>query len=163
MKLNHLHRSSGRLLASTTLLVLSSGLSVLADYQSSILDQSPSGYWRLSETSPTSIPNTNAVNAGTLGSAENGTYSGDQTFVNGVLLASGNPTSYVPGTAGVFSIGARSDGNATFPWAGKADEVAFYNTVLTPSQIAAHYAAATTNAAGYAAQISALNPLVYYR
>jgi hypothetical protein len=91
------------------------------------------------------------------------TYDGTtaNVYVNSVLLASGSPTGYVPGTDGPFSMGVRSD--LGFPWEGKEDEVAFYGTVLTPSQIAAHYAAATTNAAGYASQVLALNPLVYFR
>src|SRR5207245_1914634 len=82
-------------------------------------------------------------------------------YVNGVLLASGNPTGYVPGVSGPFSMGTRSD-NA-FYWPGKEDEVAFYNTVLSQSVIAAHYAAATTNAGGYATQVLTSNPLVYFR
>ncbi len=82
-------------------------------------------------------------------------------YVNGVLLATGNPTGYVPGTAGVFSIGTRSD-NA-FYWAGKEDEVAWYPSVLSADTIAAHYSAATTNAAGYATQILASNPALYFR
>jgi len=82
-------------------------------------------------------------------------------YVNSVLLTNGTPTGYIPGTDGPFSIGVRSD-NA-FYWQGKADEVAFYSSVLTSSQIAAHYAAATTNASGYATQVLALNPLIYFR
>ncbi len=82
-------------------------------------------------------------------------------YVNSALVATGQPSSYVPGTAGPFSIGARSDGG--FHWQGKADEVAFYGSVLTADQIAAHYSAATTNASGYAGQVLALNPLVYFR
>jgi hypothetical protein len=85
-------------------------------------------------------------------------------YVNGVLLASGSPSgspAYVPGTAGDFTIAIRSDGGIL--WAGKADEVAFYNSVLSANTIAAHYAAASTNAAGYATQVLADHPLVYYR
>jgi hypothetical protein len=82
-------------------------------------------------------------------------------YVNSALVASGQPTGYVPGVDGAFSIGTRSD--VAFDWQGKADEVAFYKTVLSQSQVAAHYAAATTNAAGYATQILALTPLLYFR
>ncbi len=82
-------------------------------------------------------------------------------YVNSVLVASGSPSSYVPGVDGPFSIGTRSDD--AFYWQGKADEVAFYGSVLSASQIAAHYAAATTNASGYAAQILAQSPLLYFR
>lgn len=45
---------------------------------------------------------------------------------------------------------------------GLMDNVAIYHSVLTPAQIVAHYDAATTNAAGYSAQILADNPAVYY-
>jgi hypothetical protein len=85
-------------------------------------------------------------------------------YLDGVLKNSGNPSGspvYVPGTAGVFSIGVRSDNG--FFWKGKEDEVAYYNTVLSASTIAAHFSAATTNAPGYAAQIQAAGPLLYYR
>src|SRR5262249_24786592 len=84
-----------------------------------------------------------------------------KAYVNSVLLATGQPTSYVPGTNGVLSIGVRSDGG--FFWSGNADEVAFYGSVLSSSQIAAHYSAATTNAAGYANQVLTANPLAYFR
>ena len=84
-----------------------------------------------------------------------------RVYVNGVLLKSGAPTSYVPGVDGELTIGSRSDGG--FLWAGKADEVAFYGSVLPASEIAAHYEAASTNAASYATQIQASSPLIYYR
>jgi len=255
-----------------------------ADYQSTVISQAPVGYWRLGETTQPHPPLTTAANLGTLGSLENGTYNGDQSFfrgfpgalassdtaaqlniaasdqsvqapfnsalnptnfsfeawlapatdspigsltcalscgdfgspragwllyqsttgwalrmynhngltfslnlaittsivpgtyyhvavtfdgttarayVDGVLTASGNPTSYVPGTNGVFSIGTRSDD--AFFWQGDADEVAFYSSVLSSNDIAAHFSAATTNAAGYSSQILALNPLLYFR
>jgi hypothetical protein len=85
-------------------------------------------------------------------------------YVNGVFLNSANPATtpkYVPGQAGDFTVGVRSDRG--IPWKGTADEVAFYTNTLSASQIAAHYAAATTNAAGYAAQILADHPVLYYR
>ena len=50
-------------------------------------------------------------------------------YINGVMANSGTPTSYIPGTDGAFAVGMRSD--AGFRWAGKADEVAYYNTVLS--------------------------------
>jgi hypothetical protein len=43
------------------------------------------------------------------------------------------------------------------------DEPAFYTNALSLSQVAAHYAAATTNAAGYAAHVLAHNPAGYWR
>jgi hypothetical protein len=48
-------------------------------------------------------------------------------------------------------------------WDGWMDEVAIYASALSGSTIAAHYSAATTNNAGYAAQILASNPVGYWR
>lgn len=85
-------------------------------------------------------------------------------YVNGV------PTSttsgivvYAPNTNSPTRIGAGTTEVAPslfFP--GALDNVAIYNSVLTASQIAAHYDAATTNAAGYNAQILADSPAAYY-
>jgi len=285
MKILNLSLTSARFAG---LALLATGLAgpARADYSSTVVSQGPVGYWRLNETTPPHAPITSAANLGTLGTAENATYNGDQSFirgypgaiagdtaaqlnvaasdqniqapfdpalsptnftvegwlapatdvpdggltcalscghfgsprsgwllyqsasapvgwvflmynqqgtatslslaiptnmvvgtyyhvvitfdgttanayVNSALVASGQPTSYVPGVDGPFSIGARSD--SAFNWQGKADEVAFYKSVLSQSQVAAHYAAASTNAAGYSSQILALNPLLYYR
>jgi hypothetical protein len=45
---------------------------------------------------------------------------------------------------------------------GWLDEVAIYNTTLSETEIASHFAAATTNNAGYTAQILAANPVGYW-
>ena len=82
-------------------------------------------------------------------------------YSNGVLAAVESPTSYVPAVDGNFTIGMRSDGGLR--WAGKVDEVAYYDTVLNEADIAAHYAAASTNAGGYPELIKARNPMVYLR
>lgn len=85
-------------------------------------------------------------------------------YTNGVLAISGSPSgtpNFVPGYQGPFSIGARSDSG--FPTPCTMDEVAYFDTLLSDSQIAAHFAAATTNSAGYAAQLLAGNPLLYFR
>lgn len=85
-------------------------------------------------------------------------------YTNGVLAISGSPSgtpNFVPGFQGPFSIGARSD--TGFPTPGTMDEVAYFDTLLSDSQIAAHHDAATTNAAGYAAQILAGSPLLFFR
>ncbi|MDB6112783.1 MAG: Laminin sub domain 2, partial [Pedosphaera sp.] len=59
-------------------------------------------------------------------------------YLNGVLSASDVPNApYLPGVSGPFTIGERAD--TGFRWSGKADEVAYYNTALSPSVIAAHY------------------------
>jgi len=89
-------------------------------------------------------------------------------YLNGVLVRSGNHTAYVPPLpTELFAIGARANtpglaAPSNF-WPGKMDEVAYYSTVLSAAQIAAHYAAATTNIAGYASQIVADAPAMYYR
>jgi hypothetical protein len=84
-------------------------------------------------------------------------------YLNGVLANSGIPNApYVPGLSGSpFTIGERAD--AAFLWAGKADEVAYYNTALDANTIAAHYACATTNANLYPTMILASSPMLYFR
>jgi hypothetical protein len=85
-------------------------------------------------------------------------------YLNGALVntqAWAPPPSFVPSTSATpFTIGARGDLN--FRWSGQAAEVAYYPSVLSDSQVAAHYAAATTNAAGYMSQISGDGPIAYY-
>src|SRR4029077_2434473 len=53
-----------------------------------------------------------------------------------------------------------TSGNRGFD--GLLDEVAVYTNVLSPYTIRAHFAAATTNTAGYDAQILAANPAGYW-
>lgn len=93
-------------------------------------------------------------------SPSNGTI---RVYINGVQRGGRASTaSYVaPSIAGDFTVGCRSD--TGFLWPGKADEVAYYNYALTPSKVAAHFDAASTNAAGYSAQILADSPILYYR
>jgi len=62
-------------LAGVGLLALSATLPVRADYQSTVVDQGPVGYWRLNET--TAPPyNSFATNLGSLGPSANGEYVG---------------------------------------------------------------------------------------
>jgi hypothetical protein len=85
-------------------------------------------------------------------------------YLNGALVNSGTWAStpaFVPNTTVGLFVGARSDVNAR--WSGQASEVAYYSSALSDSQVAAHYAAASTNAAGYATQISGDGPIAYYR
>ncbi len=82
-------------------------------------------------------------------------------YVNGALGATSGATNFVQNPDAAFSVGVRSDGG--FPWSGAADEVAYYTNVLTADDIKAHYDAASTNAVGYAAQIAAANPILYWR
>jgi hypothetical protein len=80
----------------------------------------------------------------------------DGQLVSGPTLVSGfNPNTEMP-----LRFGATTIPNRTFD--GWVDEVAFYNTALSAQTVAAHYAAATTNNAGYDAQILASRPLGYW-
>lgn len=67
-----------------------------------------------------------------------------------------------PVITGVDSSGYRAGlaGNRGFD--GWVDEVAVYASALSPTTIAAHHAAATTNNAGYGTQILAANPVGYW-
>lgn len=88
-------------------------------------------------------------------------------YVNGVentppQAIGGN--GYVPNTTAPLRIGAGSPAGAPslyFP--GWMDEVAMYPYALSSTQVAAHYAAATTNPAGYAALITGDKPTAYWR
>jgi hypothetical protein len=70
-------------------------------------------------------------------------------YVNGVSVGTvlGTQTQN-PNTLGTqFALGRRvstTAANGTVPWSGGVDELALYDTALTPVQIAAHYAAANT-------------------
>ncbi len=81
-------------------------------------------------------------------------------FVDGVQVATGTGN-YEANTNAPFCIGATSSPNRTFD--GTVDEVAFYSAALSASQIAAHFAARTTNAVGYATQILGAAPAGYWR
>jgi hypothetical protein len=87
-------------------------------------------------------------------------------YVNGVYFGGGVPSTYAEPAAGSqFTVGTRPGAAANlanmFP--GKVDEWAYYTNALDLSTIKAHYDAASTNAAGYRAQILAANPSVYLR
>jgi hypothetical protein len=96
-----------------------------------------------------------------------GVYDGTNAllYTNGALAATTalNGT-YAPNinTAYPLTFGARPNAGA-YSYGGFMDEPAFYTNALSASQIAAHYAAATTNATGYAAHILAHNPPGYWR
>ena len=91
------------------------------------------------------------------------TYDGTNAnfYVNGALAGTGASTAYTPNTTVPMGLGSRGD-NA-FYFAGTVDEAAVYPSVLPTNAAAAHYAAVSTNAAGYAAQILASHPLGYWR
>lgn len=90
-------------------------------------------------------------------------------YTNGVLAQSSvavpgaNGQTYVPnqniGGDDPFTVGARSTAN--FQWAGTVAQTALYGSALGASQIAAHYAAATS-ASAYSAAVMADAPLLYH-
>jgi hypothetical protein len=88
-------------------------------------------------------------------------------YVNGVENAAPQPiggSGYVPNTTAPLRIGAGNPAGAPslfFP--GWIDEVAIYPYALSPSQITAHYTAATANPAGYSALIAGDKPTGYWR
>jgi hypothetical protein len=84
-------------------------------------------------------------------------------YINGVSVASGNPLSYVPGTAGNLTVGGRAD--SSFFWNGNADELAFYPTALSAAQILTHYQNGTNPAlsANYPTQVLADGAIGYWR
>jgi hypothetical protein len=88
-------------------------------------------------------------------------------YVNGVENAAPQAiggSGYVPNTTAPLRIGAGSPaGAASLFFPGWMDEVAVYPYALSSSQIAAHYTAATTNPAGYAALITGDKPTGYWR
>lgn len=88
-------------------------------------------------------------------------------YVNGVLQNTGAVSGYraVPYPAYPLTLGSRGyTGSASYwEYKGALDEVAFYTQALSADDVAAHYAAATTNAAGYEAMILAHHPAGYWR
>jgi hypothetical protein len=93
-------------------------------------------------------------------------YDGTSVFLylNGALVGGPGSTTggngYNPNTGVPFRIGYNTLGNRGFD--GDLDEVAFYNTVLSADTVAAHHDAATTNNAGYHAQVLLDNPVGYW-
>ena len=85
-------------------------------------------------------------------------------YVNGVKTSTTTGTVvYVPNTNSPTRIGAGTPETAPSLFLpGSLDNVAIYNSVLSDAKIQSHYDAATTNAAGYNAQILADSPAVYY-
>jgi hypothetical protein len=79
-------------------------------------------------------------------------------YQNGVFQAS-NTGTYVSSTSAIFSVGSYDTG--TNPYNGLVDDVAFYGSALSGSQLLAHYNAAATSLEAHAAAILADNPIVY--
>ena len=83
-------------------------------------------------------------------------FSTTNTFSPSTGLLSAN--TYVPNTGSAFVVGARSDHG--FPFPGNVALPAIYGTALTASQVAAHYAAATSQTA-YTTAVLGDSPLLY--
>jgi hypothetical protein len=88
-------------------------------------------------------------------------------YVNSVENTAPQPiggNGYVPNTTAPLRMGAGNPaGAASLFFPGWMDEVAVYPYALSPTQIAAHYTAATANPAGYAALIAGDQPTGYWR
>ncbi|MBI1839801.1 MAG: hypothetical protein HYR88_02985 [Verrucomicrobia bacterium] len=84
-------------------------------------------------------------------------------YVNGVSVAEGRSTGFVPAVDGDLTIGIRSDNS--LEWSGDADEIGFYGGALTALQVSAHYAVALHDhhPKPYAQTILADAPLGYWR
>ncbi len=80
---------------------------------------------------------------------------------SGIVVTNGAGLGYVPNTDAPFTVGCRSSLN--FFWPGKAAEAAVYGSALSASRVSAHYTAATTAPATYAATVLADAPLLYDR
>ncbi len=96
-------------------------------------------------------------------------------YINGALAstAASVPGGFQPNFSFQFRIGASPfygntgisgylPGPGNRGWDGWVDEVAVYATLLTSNQVSAHFAAVTTNNAGYHTQILADNPTAYF-
>src|SRR3954471_21466177 len=81
------------------LLALCSILPAWADYQSTVLSQGPSGYWRLNETTPVANLSTVATNLGSLGAGGNGTYNGDLAGRGTTGAVAGNTAAHFDASA----------------------------------------------------------------
>ena len=84
-------------------------------------------------------------------------------YTNGVEAARGTNPNYVPNPSVSLGIGARGDNSFWFD--GSVDEVAIYGKVISPAQVAAHYAngTATPPSPAYNQLVLADSPLGYWR
>lgn len=96
-----------------------------------------------------------------------GVYDGSQIhiYVDGVGTSSASTTvGYAPNTNAPLRLAAGTpEGAPTLYFPGRFDEVAIYPTAFSAEQVQARYQSATTNVAGYAAQVLADNPAAYWR
>lgn len=92
-----------------------------------------------------------------------GVYDGSAVtlYVNGSAVATTNVPGFSPNTVAPFRIGATTIPNRE--WDGHVQEVAFYGTALSASDVAAHYAKGTGDGNGYPALVLAGKPVGYWR
>ena len=92
-----------------------------------------------------------------------GSYVNDQLWIDGVKQTltqrQGSPASVVPPVATAATIGDYINGSSYFT--GTLDEVAYFDTQLSATQIAAEYAA--RNSGSYSTTILGQSPVAYYR
>ncbi|HEY5909802.1 MAG TPA: LamG-like jellyroll fold domain-containing protein, partial [Verrucomicrobiae bacterium] len=82
-------------------------------------------------------------------------------YTNGVQLGARKTLNNIITTANPLALGATGLGGEAFT--GALDDAAVYTNILTPAQIAAHYAAAINNPAGYPAAVLADQPIGYWQ
>lgn len=113
-----------KLLSGAALATLLSASPALADYQSTVVSQSPAGYWRMNETVQP-INTTTATNIGSLGSSANGSY---------LANASGGVTGPFAGSAAVGLDGTSQYVNT--PWTpGLNAENFTFETWVNPTEV----------------------------
>jgi hypothetical protein len=82
-------------------------------------------------------------------------------YKNGAVAQSAAPLGYVANVSAPFSVGERS--GTGFYWPGKVAEVATYTGALSAARVSAHYTAATSAPATYAATVGTDSPVIYWR
>jgi hypothetical protein len=97
-----------------------------------------------------------------------GIYDGIATrlYVNGAAVGYPVTNAYAPNTVTPLRIGGgANEGSGAFFWPGRIDEVAIYNTALSPARVAAHHQAGTNAApaAPYEQVVLADGPVGYWR
>ncbi len=94
-----------------------------------------SGAGMLAVTSPDAISNSTWYH---LVATFDGTTA--KLYVNGIQVASGTPSTFTANSSQTLTIGQGEPGS-TFFFAGRVDEVSFYNTALSKAQVTSHFQA----------------------
>jgi concanavalin A-like lectin/glucanase superfamily protein len=78
-----------------------------------------------------------------------GTFDGAtlRLYVNGALVASAGSSALASGSGAAFigRLGAEGGSPSIYPFSGALDDVAVYNTALSPARVLAHYAGGASN------------------